>query len=129
MTVDQLQAEIARLHEVRNKVEAGYVETVAQLQEQLAAIQEDGEILLAEYGVMASEVPSTTPWLLDVLARLGGCRWTETKDGQWETACEQMHEFFDGGPKDNRLQFCGYCGKRLVEQRWSETGGEDGMTA
>lgn len=47
------------------------------------------------------------------------CIWTENKDGQYETACGQMHEFFDGGPKDNHLQFCGYCGKGLIEQRWN----------
>lgn len=124
MTVDHLQAELSLQHN-RARILAQYV--LAHLT--APRTHENGEILLAAHGVMASEVPNTTPWLLDVLARLGGCRWTETKDGQWETACDQMHEFFDGGPKDNRLQFCGYCGKRLLERRWSETGGEDGVTA
>lgn len=112
MTVEQLQAEIARLHAVRNKVEAGYTETVAQLQAQLAAIREtvgDTEFSLRQ------QIAALT-------AERGACLWTETKDGQCETACGQMHEFVDGGPSDNRMQFCGYCGKGLVEQRWSEAG-------
>jgi|CXWL01.1.fsa_nt_gi hypothetical protein len=83
---------------------------------------DDGEILLAVQGVMQSEAPSTTPWLQEAMTRLGECLWTENKDGQFETDCKHMHEFFDGGPQDNHLQFCGYCGKRVVERRWGEAG-------
>lgn len=104
MTVDQLRAEIARLHEVRNKVEASYVETVAQLLQKLTTVTAERDALLADH-------------LGDANNKV--CIWTENKDGQYETACGQMHEFFDGGPKDNHLQFCGYCGKGLIEQRWN----------
>ena len=43
------------------------------------------------------------------------CLWTETDDGLWESSCGQIHEFMEGGPKDNCQKYCGYCGKLLVE--------------
>ena len=48
------------------------------------------------------------------------CLWTQDSDGNWETACGQMHVFFDGTPHQNNYDFCPYCGKRLTQ-----TEGED----
>lgn len=39
------------------------------------------------------------------------CGWREEKDGSyWLTQCGNMHVFFEGGPVDNKHEFCPYCG-------------------
>lgn len=53
------------------------------------------------------------------------CLWQEDDDGNWNASCgEDIFCFFEGGPSDNRMRFCCYCGKRL-EERWYEPEGED----
>lgn len=51
------------------------------------------------------------------------CAWTEDDDGNWHTACENMHVFFYGGPAENGYWFCPYCGRR-IQQVKAEGGGE-----
>jgi len=48
-------------------------------------------------------------------ARLGGdeCEWSQDEDGDWETACDEIHVFIEGDPVENNHRFCPYCGKRL----------------
>ena len=41
------------------------------------------------------------------------CRWTEDDETVWATACGQMWQFNEGGPVENKCQFCPYCGRRL----------------
>ncbi len=42
------------------------------------------------------------------------CRWKEDEfDGAWDTDCGNRFEFNAGGPKENRAQFCIYCGKKI----------------
>ena len=46
------------------------------------------------------------------------CTWTQDDwggDSQWETSCGHAFEFHDGGPAENDIKYCGYCGKPLVE--------------
>ena len=50
------------------------------------------------------------------------CAWTEDEYGLWWTACKEIHEFFDGTPKDNNHKFCPYCGKEIREVKYK---GED----
>ena len=38
------------------------------------------------------------------------CEWSENSDGQWETSCDNMFEFNEGGPILNGFKFCPYCG-------------------
>jgi len=45
------------------------------------------------------------------------CTWAEDEDGHWDTSCGDRYTFIDGGPTDNGLQFCGYCGKSLKEAK------------
>jgi hypothetical protein len=45
------------------------------------------------------------------------CEWKDDVDGNWDTSCGQMFTFIDGGPLDNGLRFCGYCGKPIHEVR------------
>lgn len=43
------------------------------------------------------------------------CNWMADEDGNWVTACGEMHVLIDGGPVDNRMRFCCYCGAPLWE--------------
>lgn len=47
------------------------------------------------------------------------CTWTQQDniDGSdWETSCGELFTFIDATPKDNGMNFCCYCGSRLVER-------------
>jgi hypothetical protein len=49
------------------------------------------------------------------------CIWTHDNDPDggesWDTACNQKHQFMEGGPRENDHAFCPYCGRQLVERR------------
>lgn len=45
------------------------------------------------------------------------CDWREDEDGNWDTGCGQKHVLLDGGPTDNHMRYCCYCGSRLRERR------------
>lgn len=39
------------------------------------------------------------------------CAWREDSSGEfWQTSCEEVFCFLAGGPKENKMQFCCYCG-------------------
>lgn len=48
------------------------------------------------------------------------CTWTEDSDGIYRTACGHAYMFTFNGPEDNGQQFCGYCGKRLIQVAYVE---------
>lgn len=48
------------------------------------------------------------------------CTWTETWEGQWETECGEIFEFFWDGPKENRQRYCGYCGREINQVDYVE---------
>jgi hypothetical protein len=50
------------------------------------------------------------------------CTWTEVEAGVWWTDCENAWEFVVGTPTENRMQYCPFCGRKLVEVR-GEGGG------
>ena len=41
------------------------------------------------------------------------CGWKENEDGQYETTCGHCWEFNNGGPAENKVTFCPYCGKAI----------------
>ncbi|MCP5019605.1 MAG: hypothetical protein GY938_30630 [Ketobacter sp.] len=46
------------------------------------------------------------------------CKWHENgfhleEHGYWETGCENMFQFGNGGPKENHFKFCPYCGQEI----------------
>ena len=43
------------------------------------------------------------------------CTWTENEDGVYETNCDNMFVFNDGGPVENGFRYCPYCGLELKE--------------
>ena len=49
------------------------------------------------------------------------CIWEEDWEGNWEADCDNMFCFIDGGPRDNEMKFCCYCGKKLEEKRYVES--------
>lgn len=42
------------------------------------------------------------------------CEWKPDDDGTFWTGCDQAFVFNEGGPKDNDMKFCPYCGAELV---------------
>ena len=52
-----------------------------------------------------------------MMAKSMVCNWCEEDDfygGFWQTSCEQIFYFTDGGtPAENDFAFCPYCGKVL----------------
>ncbi len=51
------------------------------------------------------------------------CIWTEDMDGLWESVCSSYgpYQFFDGGPTENHINFCPYCGHPLTAVSYIET--------
>ena len=43
------------------------------------------------------------------------CRWKQDSDGNWETDCDNLFTFFDGGPTNNGFRYCPYCSKQINE--------------
>jgi hypothetical protein len=41
------------------------------------------------------------------------CLWQEDDDGNWETGCQEMFIFIEGGVKENGMIYCPYCGKKI----------------
>lgn len=49
------------------------------------------------------------------------CTWSlevdyGSDDRDYKTSCGQMFSFIEGGPKDNNMNFCCYCGGELVTE-------------
>lgn len=42
------------------------------------------------------------------------CKWSIDEDGTWWTDCGNVHVFTDGGPTENRHQYCPYCGRPVT---------------
>lgn len=51
----------------------------------------------------------------DAESELLPCAWVCDFEGIWQTDCGEAFVFEIGGPVENKLKFCGYCGKGLVE--------------
>lgn len=56
-----------------------------------------------------------SPLIDDELARQR-CAWNEDEEGYWNTTCGEIWIFNDGGPSDNRCNYCFYCGKPIEEK-------------
>jgi len=46
------------------------------------------------------------------------CHWYEDEDGVWHTDCEKMFVLNTGTPTENKMRYCCYCGKNLVEVKY-----------
>ncbi|KKN21679.1 hypothetical protein LCGC14_0923070 [marine sediment metagenome] len=45
------------------------------------------------------------------------CAWSnENEDyNTWQTDCGNLWQIIDGTPKDNKMRFCPYCGRPIME--------------
>jgi len=43
----------------------------------------------------------------------GHCVWTNDDDGPWTTDCGQSFEFTTDGPRENKFNYCYFCGRAL----------------
>lgn len=66
-------------------------------------VREAAEEVLTRY---ADHLERTCEWLHDDL-----------HGDYYSTQCGNAYTFIDGGPKDNKQLWCGYCGARIVEVR------------
>jgi hypothetical protein len=48
------------------------------------------------------------------------CHWYEDEDGAWHTDCEKMFVLNTGTPTENKMRYCCYCSKGLVEVKYKE---------
>lgn len=52
-----------------------------------------------------------------------GCIWAQDGDADsdtWATGCRHYFTLNDGGPTDNEMRFCCYCGRPLIEVPWED---------
>lgn len=54
------------------------------------------------------------------------CAWRQDDDGNWNTACGEIFCYNDGGPKENKTNFCQYCGKPVQAITYAPAQGEKG---
>ena len=48
------------------------------------------------------------------------CKWGKNGfalEDYWETGCENLFQFINGGPEQNHFEFCPYCGKPIEEEK------------
>jgi len=47
------------------------------------------------------------------------CKWQhdglKVDHDYWETGCENLFQFLNGGPTQNHFEFCPFCGKPIEE--------------
>ena len=44
------------------------------------------------------------------------CAWTyHALYDAWDTCCGEVYCFIDGGPSENRMRFCPFCGKPIAQ--------------
>lgn len=50
------------------------------------------------------------------------CTWSQEdhESEVYHSSCRKSFMFNDGGPVQNGLKFCCYCGKPLIEDQWKE---------
>lgn len=52
----------------------------------------------------------------DLEAKVGKCcLWTQDEGGIYDTGCNNRFELVAGTPKDNKMKYCPYCGKLIVQ--------------
>lgn len=45
------------------------------------------------------------------------CCWNYDEDDEyWDTGCGEAFCVMEGTPKDNRMKFCPYCGRRIQQE-------------
>ena len=82
--------------------------------------QQDAADALVDIGFWSGEAPQPQP-------KSETCTWHQDGDsdsGVYATSCRRFFDLTDGTPEDNKMSWCCYCGKRLVQELIAE-GGDD----
>jgi hypothetical protein len=96
--------------EIVEKVFRGYVTHLsARTAKQLA---------MEAIGLVLDECTSLSPGVAT-------CTWKYDPDGYWQTECGDQFCFSEGGPTENRVKFCHYCGRRMVESVYANEADEE----
>ncbi len=54
------------------------------------------------------------------------CAWIKDEShDMYETSCGRAFCFINGGIKDNKMAYCPYCGKEIIEKEQADTEGSD----
>ena len=49
------------------------------------------------------------------------CEWSQEEESYiWESDCGGTFILEDGGPEENKMKYCCFCGKPLVQTPWEE---------
>lgn len=52
------------------------------------------------------------------------CTWKDIQydSDTWETDCGELWCLYEGTPEENRMKFCPYCGKKILQviRDWDE---------
>ena len=48
------------------------------------------------------------------------CEWAADEDGIWHSKCGSTWILTDGGPAENKMEFCLKCGKKIVVKELEE---------
>lgn len=54
-------------------------------------------------------------WLVSSEKKMNKCLWQVDEYGVWHTRCDNMFIINEGGPQDNSMVFCCFCGKEIIE--------------
>ena len=54
------------------------------------------------------------------------CMWREDEDGTWDTNCGEVFVFItDGGPSENKMRFCCYCGGPVISMYFQQENNDE----
>lgn len=43
------------------------------------------------------------------------CEWIVDEDGVWHTDCKNEYVIIEGTPKENKMNYCCFCGRKITE--------------
>lgn len=94
--------------------------SVAELEAELAAIKTMCDSY-DEVGAISNEakLPPLAERVLGIISELAAktCEWVFGNDPDfdvWKTGCDDVYCFIEGGPKENKIKFCPYCGGKVA---------------
>jgi hypothetical protein len=91
-----------------------WIEKGTLTKEEQAREEHPKELTEAEWKTLKKKVEGVCLWDLDTL--------DFEVDGYYRTSCGNLPHFEEGGPKENGIKYCPYCGKELevAEQKKEE---------
>ena len=73
--------------------------------------------IIEQQGKRIKELEDTYPLRMNNMAKQK-CKWTyDDSFNLWLTECGDEFSLITGTPSDNKMRFCPYCGRILVERK------------